>query len=375
MGGMQRHSANLAKYLTLNGVQVTLVHCVPFGAKVPSDKEVNQSLFGEKSSDHLYRIISLQFPKHGRIPGHYVRNSYRYSQDVYKQLSNFKFDFIYAKGYTAWEFIRQKKKGNVNVPIGVKFHGYEMFQIAPSTKQKIDSLILKKPTLWNNRNADYVFSYGGQISEIIKRIGVSENKIIEYTSGIDNHKVRNSIGSSTDGPIKFVYLGRVERRKGILEIFEALGKLLKSDLQFEFHFVGPIEKNQDLIDNRIVYHGSIDSIDEILNTLDQMDVLVCPSHSEGMPNVIIEGMARGLAILTTKVGAIEEIVSLDNGVFVQPANVKDLENALRAFCNIEHIELESKKLASLDKVKSDLTWDQISMKMIQSIEQIISGKS
>ena len=36
MGGMQKHSANLAKYLTLAGVEVTLVHCVAREKEIPS---------------------------------------------------------------------------------------------------------------------------------------------------------------------------------------------------------------------------------------------------------------------------------------------------------------------------------------------------
>ena len=44
-GGMQRHSTNLAKYFTLAGVNITLVHCVGFDQELPSDKMVNQQLF------------------------------------------------------------------------------------------------------------------------------------------------------------------------------------------------------------------------------------------------------------------------------------------------------------------------------------------
>ena len=44
MGGMQKHSANLAKYLTLAGVEVTLVHCVAREKEIPSDDEVNESV-------------------------------------------------------------------------------------------------------------------------------------------------------------------------------------------------------------------------------------------------------------------------------------------------------------------------------------------
>ena len=50
---------------------------------------------------------------------------------------------------------------------------------------------------------------------------------------------------------------------------------------------------------------------------DSCDILLCPSYSEGMPNVILEAMSRGLAIIATNVGAIRLLVSEDNGVLLQ----------------------------------------------------------
>ena len=44
--------------------------------------------------------------------------------------------------------------------------------------------------------------------------------------------------------------------------------------------------------------------------------MVCPSYSEGMPNVILEAMARGLAIIATDVGAIAEMVDSTNGILM-----------------------------------------------------------
>ena len=49
---------------------------------------------------------------------------------------------------------------------------------------------------------------------------------------------------------------------------------------------------------------------------DSCDVLICPSYSEGMPNVILEAMARGLAIIATDVGAISEMVDSTNGILM-----------------------------------------------------------
>ena len=51
--------------------------------------------------------------------------------------------------------------------------------------------------------------------------------------------------------------------------------------------------------------------------MDNCDILICPSYSEGMPNVILEGMSRGLAIITTDVGANELLVSNENGKLIK----------------------------------------------------------
>ena len=177
LGGMQKHSANLAKYLTLAGVEVTLVHCVALGDDVPSDKRVNETLFSDGKK--LSKIIGLKFPAMGNIPGHYLKESYRYSEIVYDKvkadLDNY--DFIYAKGFSAWKLLHKRSKGIKMPPIGLKFHGYEMFQKPPSFRARIERLFLRKPVKWNTLSADYVFSYGAKITDLIKKIGVTGNAL------------------------------------------------------------------------------------------------------------------------------------------------------------------------------------------------------
>lgn len=365
-GGMQRHSANLAKYFTLNGVKVTLVHCVAFQDKLPTEKEINEAIFGKDTNKSLEKIISLKFPAPGRIPGHYVRNSFEYSREVFNALNFTNIDFVYAKGFVGWYYMKQKKHGVHLPPIGVKFHGYEMFQVLPTFSQKIKALILKKSTRWNNENADYIFSYGGKITDIITQsCKVPKEKIIEITSGIDNEWLRTSNIQTRGEKIKFVFVGRDEVRKGISELNEVL-KNIKSD-EFEFHFIGPIPEEKQIKNRHIIYYGTLALKEAIFEILDKMDVLVCPSHSEGMPNVILEGMSRGLAILATDVGAVEMLVSKTNGFLIPPLNSNKLEEKMNTFIQIDAKELLQLKENSLQNVKENFQWEALIQKMIAKI--------
>ncbi len=366
-GGMQRHSANLAKHLTLQGAKVTLVHCVAFGDSLPKEDDVNIELFGN-SDQKLHKIITLHFPKKGIMVGHYLSNSYAHSKEIFNQFRDFsEFDFIYAKGFTAWYFIEQKRKGMNLPPIGVKFHGYEMFQELNSISQKLKAFLLKGPTKWNNENADYIFSYGGKITDLIlKTFNVDKNNVFEFTSGIDNEWIREEELQS-NSPVRFVFVGRAEERKGIKELNKALQKI---EGDFNFHFVGNIPKEQQITSNKITYHGELKNKKEIIKILDQSDVLVCPSHSEGMPNVILEGMARGLAILATDVGAVEKLVNDENGMLIPPLNQGNLENGLINFIKMPNNKLLELKQKSIEKTKNNYLWKKITTQLMATLENI-----
>jgi glycosyltransferase involved in cell wall biosynthesis len=370
MGGMQKHSANLAKYLTLAGVEVTLVHCVSREKEIPSDDEVNESLFS--SQQKLNKIIGLKFPSMGKAPGHYLKESYRYSEMVFEKVKDEldSYDFIYGKGFSAWELLHKKSKGMKMPPIGVKFHGYEMFQKPPSFRAKIERLFLRKPVKWNTLNADYVFSYGAKITDLIKKIGVTEDKIIEIPSGIDNTWIRESI-IEVSSPVKFVFLGRYERRKGIEELNDVLNDIIENN-DFEFHFIGPIPMDKQIKNDKIVYHGVVQDKTKLTGLLDAGDVLVCPSHSEGMPNVILEGMARGMAVIATDVGAVRLLVSEKVGVLLKKIDKEELKQAIFKLSNLEPAKLLEMKMNSLELVSNDFKWESIAEQVIGEVKKVIN---
>jgi len=356
IGGMQKHSFNLVQQLALQGHQVCLFHCVTGNNKLP-EREDLERLFGPEAWKNI-ESICLRFPQPSWYPGHYLKESYVYSRMLFKRIESRlnEFDFIYAKGFTAWHFMEKKERGAEMPPIGVKFHGYEMFQPAANLRMRFESFLLSKPTQWNNLHADVVFSYGGKITSLIQSLDVERKRIIEIPTGIDPAWISNSIATSHDGKKHFCFIGRNERRKGVQEIHAALKQLTRTD--FHFHFIGPIPKTQQLKQDNITYHGTLRNAADIQRVLDGCQLLVTPSHSEGMPNVIMEGMARGLAIIATPVGAVESVVDDSNGWLVVPGDVSSLRDCITSILALPDSYLVKKQQASLERIQT-FTWDHI----------------
>lgn len=366
LGGMQRHSYFICKYLAANGHQVDLYHTNQ------SDKDINAlEVFTEEEKKNIRSFVIPQ-PKKYKFPGHYLYESYLYSCAVYDVLkNNLAVDFIYTKGFSGWKLINEKRK-HVFPPIAIKFHGLNMFQVLPDgLKNELEAMMFRPVVKKLILNADYNFSYGGKITEITKKVGVTENKILEVPTGITNDWLKEP--EYREGPTRFIYIGRYERLKGIQEINKAIEQLAND--KFEFHFVGPIPKEVQINSDKVIYHGETRDLNIVRQHLDNCDVLLCPSYSEGMPNAVIEAMSRGLSVIATDVGAVNVMLDNSNGWLLDACTVEGIGNAMKQAIQIDKKMLLVKKKDCYNKVKSDLIWDCIYNTLIQKIESVVLKKN
>jgi glycosyltransferase involved in cell wall biosynthesis len=365
IGGMQKHSFNLIKYLAQAGVHIDLYH---YNQSILNIQDLE--VFTEEEKKFIHPEI-LQFPVGNKLPGHYIKSSYGYSCRAFERyLKKPAVDLIYCKGFAGWKFVQERIKHKSLPPVLVNFHGYEMFQPAPDFKTKIQQvLFLKSPVKYIMNNADGVFSYGGKITTLLRDQQIPENKIIEIPGGIDPAWVINT-PSPVSKKKKFIFIGRFERRKGIQELTAAL-KLLKAK-DFEFTFIGPVPKEHQIVSEQIKYLGEIRDGEKIKSILSEMDVLVCPSYSEGMPNVIMEGMARGCSIIATDVGAVSLLVKNDNGSLVEIGSIETIKNAIEKFIEMETEQLNEMRLASIHRISNAFTWDKIALQHIEQFKRFLS---
>ncbi len=363
IGGMQKHSYYLVKYFAQHGVFVDLYHMND------SVYDIDKLDFFTEEERKFITPLLFTFPNKGKWPWHYLQESYLHSKMMYAVFQKqTPVDFIYSKGYTGWYFIKQKQNGKKLPPIGLRLHGYEIFQQGSGMLNLYRKYLYLPLMRYLNNKADYVYSYGGGITNIIKNnLPPAAAKIIEVPAAIETAWVdENNI--AINKPIRFAFLGRYEIRKGVKELSVALKNIL-GKYDFEFNFIGPIPDEFKVTSPQIKYHGSIGDAEKIKTILQRTDVFVLPSHSEGMPNVILEAMASGCAILATDVGAVNVMVDDTNGWLIPPLNEKMIEQKLLEIIKSDTSIIENKKINSVKKVKENFMWNKVILKEIDAIKK------
>jgi glycosyltransferase involved in cell wall biosynthesis len=364
LGGIQRHTRMLALHFAKAGVQVTLLH----SADTPELRARAEALddFPAEARSKIKSLVVVP-PKAGRYPGHYLHDCQRYSRvllDRYRE-ENVGADFVYAQGLTGIAFGAARRGATDLPPVGVNQHGYEMFQKAANLRAWLEQFVLRGQVVALDRSADVVFTFPRKIRAIVeRRCKVPSERLVEVPNAIDGSWIVAHRPAPT-AKRRFLFIGRHERRKGVPELLEAIAPLRASGV--EFHFVGPIPEQLRLKRDDVVYHGTVTDTATLQGILDLSDVLLCPSFAEGMPTVVLEAMARGLAVIATDVGATAEWVGADNGVLLPFPDVGALRTAIERCIAMPVSELHRLQAASIAKAK-ECTWDLVTAKTIAAIQ-------
>src|SRR5690554_607292 len=373
MGGMQKHSYYLTKYLARAGVMVDVYYGLTEGMSVPEK-------YDEYSEEELnnIRFFPLNFPKSGRYPGHYIIENYYFSKRVNKELIRHSTpDFIYIQGFAGWYFLQNRRKQRAwnKIKTGINFHGLNMFQTPPSKFSIPSYYSFKFFALLNLNKTDHIFSLGGKLTTILQNSGF-QKKVIETPIGIARSWLATSPIPNNSLKRSFVFIGRYDRLKGVEELSNVIyANISNAFSSSEFHFIGPIPENKQIKGlPKVKYYGAINDENRIKEILRGCDVLICPSWSEGMPTVILEAMASGCAIIATDVGAVSEQVDASNGILIQPGNKPELKAAIERMIALPAEQLLEMKKASIKRVEEKFLWDKVAELTIAEIKKIIENR-
>ena len=165
---------------------------------------------------------------------------------------------------------------------------------------------------------------------LILPMGISLKDLKNITS---INKIKKIYNIKTNKNI--IFIGRLEERKGIKYLIDAMPRILK---EFEFSLFilgdGPIKnellnkvKSLKLQDNIKFLGHTIGK--KKLDFLKLADILVIPSLNEGLPVTLLEGLATGKAIIATNVGGISDVIKNNyNGILINPGNKDEISNAI-----------------------------------------------
>lgn len=238
--------------------------------------------------------------------------------------------WAYPDGWAAVKLARR-----IGLPVVIKVVGSDILLL-----NKYPSRLAR--TLEAVRAADGVVAVSKDLANRMIDYGVPADAIRVIYDGVD-HSVFNP-GSQrearqrlkvTDGAPIVMFIGNLVPVKAVDVLLEACSLLTRAGREFRLFIIGegPLRKSLQLqasklgIEGRISFFGSRPH-SELADWFRAADVFVLPSHSEGVPNVLLEASACGIPWVASRVGGIPEIAPLGSSKLVTPATPSVLAESI-----------------------------------------------
>ena len=145
-----------------------------------------------------------------------------------------------------------------------------------------------------------------------------------------------------EAPVRFLFMGRVMREKGIDELFAAMERLVGEGYSCELDVLGYYEEDyKEKIDSFVQrgwlrYHGFQRDVTPYIA---ESHCFVLPSWHEGMANTNLECAAMGRPVITSNIhGCKEAVVEGTSGLLCEAKNADSLYEAMARFMNMTREE-------------------------------------
>jgi glycosyltransferase involved in cell wall biosynthesis len=248
--------------------------------------------------------------------------------------------------------------------LGLKLcqNGYEVILYAHSNYADLVRNRLNIPSLFKKylfskvaSKVTCIYAISKSVKEsIIKHVPrLNKDKIFVNYNGIDVSKFIPKRFDNWHSPLRFVYIGRLTKNKGVQNIISLLAKVESFEFSLDIIGEGPYEPalrkkaRKGNIGDKVHFLGKTN---DVPSALAKEDVFIhLPNWEEGFGISVIEAMAAGLICITNSRGALKEIVCNNvNGYILAtnsyPENIAILNKIYCKFCAKEVQEISNSSL-------------------------------
>lgn len=223
--------------------------------------------------------------------------------------------------------------------------------LKPSILKKISYLVIGGYFPEGIRTKRYNWLYYKDLKNVIVEGEILKLDLLNHTE-LKNIKVIpnfkdfpeiEKIKKETKSSFSFVYIGRISKSKGIMEIIDAAKELQKTGFEFRIDFFGPLEEDFDFSESHIEYKGFLDFQKrgrESYELISNYDCMLFPTYwqGEGFPGVIIDAFIAGLPVIASDWNMNRELIEEGVNGFIIPAkSTESLYEKMKFVINNENI--------------------------------------
>jgi glycosyltransferase involved in cell wall biosynthesis len=294
-----------------------------------------------------WRDVLVAYPRFYYTPGLW-RNSHgtflriSIGRCFRKAVAEFRPDLVYATwaypdGWAAWRLARA-----AGLPVVVKVHGSDLLLLdgQPGRRRRAAEML---------RDVNAVSAVSNDLRRSAMRLGTPPHRARVIYSGTDcdlfcpgdRQAARRALELHPEGR-RLLFVGNLVEIKAVHNLVEAARRLLAKGRDFDVDIVGdgPLRAKlqQQIVEAGLPGHVCLRGPrphTELPLWYRAADLVVLPSDSEGVPNVLVEAAACGTPFVATRVGGVPEIAHLSPGRLVPPGDPSALACAIEDWLQSE----------------------------------------
>ena len=227
-----------------------------------------------------------------------------FSDLLQKAVELFKPDLIHS--HHLWIVSSLTRRLFPHIPLVTTCHGSDLRQF--QNCKHLQGMVLR-----GCRGINFVMALSQtQKNEIARLYDIAADRIIVIGAGY-NDTLFYPTQKPASNPVQLVYAGKLSNAKGVPWLLRALASIRFPEWQLHLVGSGSGEEKEyclrltEKLGTKVIVHGALPQ-ESLAKILRQSHILVLPSFFEGLPLVILEGLASGCRIVATDLPGVKELI-------------------------------------------------------------------